>query len=122
MTLDSFRQHLTIVAWINLIGGAIFAAVGILVFLFFFGIGAASGDPQALGILTVIGTVGSLLLIVAGLPGLLAGWGLLQRRAWARILGIVVAVLNLFNVPIGTALGIYTLYVLTDENAPGELS
>jgi hypothetical protein len=122
MTLENFRQHLTIVAWINLIGGAIFTVVGIFVFLFFFGIGAASGDPQALGILTVIGTVGSMLLIVAGLPGLLAGWGLLQRRNWARILGIVVAVLNLFNVPIGTALGVYTLWVLTDENAASELS
>jgi zinc-ribbon domain len=43
---------------------------------------------------------------------LIAGYGLLQRRPWGRVLAIVVAVLTLFKVPFGTALGIYTLWVL----------
>ena len=122
MTPESFHQHITIVAWINIIGGAIFAVIGIFIFMFFAGIGMASGDPEALGILAIIGSVASMFLLVAGLPGLVAGYAILKRKSWARVLGIVVAVLNLFNVPIGTALGVYALWVLTDDKAVEEFA
>ena len=36
----------------------------------------------------------------------------MNYREWGRILGIVVAVIELVNVPIGTAIGIYGLWVL----------
>ena len=44
--------------------------------------------------------------------GFFAGWGLLQREAWARTVALVVGFVALLNVPLGTALGIYTLWVL----------
>jgi zinc-ribbon domain len=43
---------------------------------------------------------------------LLAGYGLLQRRPWGRTVAIVAAILALIKIPFGTALGIYTLWVL----------
>jgi hypothetical protein len=43
---------------------------------------------------------------------LVAGWGLLERRPWGRILAIVVAFLSLLKIPFGTALGIWTLATL----------
>jgi hypothetical protein len=44
--------------------------------------------------------------------GLIAAWGLLQRLPWARILTLVIAFLSLIHIPFGTALAIYTLWVL----------
>jgi hypothetical protein len=49
------------------------------------------------------------------LPGLIAGVGLLNLRPWARTLAIVLSALNLLHVPFGTALGIYGLWVLLQE-------
>lgn len=46
---------------------------------------------------------------------LVAGYGLLNRRPWGRTVAIIAAILALIKFPIGTALGIYTLWVL----APG---
>jgi zinc-ribbon domain len=60
------------------------------------------------------------LMVLVALGGLAAGWGLLQRESWARGLALVVAVLALFNLPWGTALGIYTLWVLSPEQARQE--
>jgi zinc-ribbon domain len=60
------------------------------------------------------------LFVLFSLAGLLAGWGLLQRESWARGLALVVAVIALFNFPWGTALGIYTLWVLSPEQARQE--
>ncbi|HEV3331611.1 MAG TPA: zinc ribbon domain-containing protein [Bryobacteraceae bacterium] len=60
------------------------------------------------GILSAIGWV----LLASGILGIVTGWGLLQREPWARSLAIVMAFLNLLHMPFGTALGIYTLWVL----------
>jgi hypothetical protein len=55
--------------------------------------------------------VGVFTAIGAGLS-LLVGFSLLNRKPWGRTVAIVVAILALFKFPIGTALGIYTLWVL----------
>jgi len=65
---------------------------------------------------TFLGIMGGFLLIVS-LLGIVAGWGLLERKPWARTLAIVFGCLALLNIPIGTALGIFTLYVLASSDA-----
>ncbi len=61
-------------------------------------------------------------LLAKGLAGIAAGIGLLQRQPWARMLAIVVGIVSLINIPIGTAIGIYTLWVLLSSNADQEYS
>ena len=55
------------------------------------------------------------------LPGviayILAGFGLIKYKSWARILAIILAILNLILFPIGTALGIYTLVIMFNDEA-----
>ena len=55
------------------------------------------------------------------LPGVIAyvfaGYGLLKYKSWARILAIILAILNLILFPIGTALGIYTLVIMFNDEA-----
>ncbi len=49
--------------------------------------------------------------IAEAAAGFLAAWGLLQRKPWARTLALILAFLALIHVPLGTALGIYTIWV-----------
>jgi hypothetical protein len=51
------------------------------------------------------------IVVRAGLA-LVAGWGLMERTQWGRIVAIVAAFLSILKFPIGTALGIWTLVVL----------
>lgn len=62
----------------------------------------------------------SAFMLIAGLVGVLLGWGLMERRPWARVLGIVLGILVLFNIPLGTALGIFTLWVLAPAQSEME--
>ena len=58
---------------------------------------------------------GSLMVLAAG--GVCVGLGLMQRAPWARTIAIILGVLALLHPPLGTALGIYTLWVLlADEH------
>ena len=56
-------------------------------------------------------TIGILILAKAAC-GFIAGRGLMQHEPWARTVALVLAFLSLFNIPFGTALGIYTMWVL----------
>lgn len=67
----------------------------------------------------IAGVVGVFLMASAVL-GLLAGWGLLNYRPWARVLALVLGVISLIHVPLGTALGIYTLWVLLPSESERE--
>jgi hypothetical protein len=46
-----------------------------------------------------------------------AGIGLLQRASWGRITALVAGFLSLLNIPLGTALGIYTIWALLAGDA-----
>jgi hypothetical protein len=83
-------------------------------------VGSAADANDAAVALPIIGIAGSALvafLVVLALPGLIAGIGLLRLRPWGRILGIVVAVLNLIHIPLGTIVGIYGLWVLFNKDS-----
>jgi hypothetical protein len=41
-----------------------------------------------------------------------AGWALMERSKWGRILAIVAAIFSLIKIPFGTAIGIWTLVML----------
>jgi hypothetical protein len=117
LTSDQMRQHVPVVAWLNIAGAIIMLLVAAFLVVLLPGIGALSGDRDAFGILAIVGISCGAFLAVLGLPGLLAGIGLLRRRNWGRILTIVVSFLNLLNFPIGTAIGAYSLWVLFQDAA-----
>lgn len=107
-------QHLTLVGifWIvlsgfRLVGAAVVLAVGTILVPF---IPADISLPSGL-MSTLMSMVGGGLLLTA-LAGLATGFGLLGRRSWARILAVIMAFLSLLEIPFGTALAIYTLWVL----------
>jgi hypothetical protein len=67
-------------------------------------------------VLSIVG--GSLFIVAAG--GILVGWGLLKHRCWARTAAIVLGIISLLHPPFGTALGIYTLWVLLSHQGGAE--
>lgn len=82
-------------------------------------VGAAADSQDAAIAIPIIGITGVALGVLLGLlalPGLVAGYGLLKFKPWARILTIVLSALNLINIPFGTALGVYGLWVLLNKD------
>jgi len=66
--------------------------------------------------------LGALGVLISGfaIAGVIAGWGLIAHCPWARMLAIVLGCISLIHFPLGTALGIYTLWVLAPGNADTE--
>ena len=56
------------------------------------------------------GTLGFLVLMLAvGILPVIVGVGFRKRSSWVKPMGIGLGIISLINIPIGTALGIYTM-------------
>lgn len=60
------------------------------------------------------------LLLAGAVLGIMAGWGLLERQPWARMMAIILGCFNLIDMPFGTALGVYTLWTLLPAKSEEE--
>lgn len=109
------RQHLEIVAWLNLGMGALGFLAALLVFAVMGGAALLSGDAQAGAMVAVVATFIAGMVALLAAPAALAGWGLLRRKPWARTLGLLIGFLNLFAFPVGTLVGGYTIWVLMQD-------
>jgi uncharacterized membrane protein (DUF2068 family) len=78
-----------------------------------------AGNDTPFFVHNILRTVGGFFLMT-GVLGAIAGWGLYERHQWARVLAIVLAFLNLLHPPFGTAIGIYTLWVLLPAASEAE--
>jgi hypothetical protein len=116
------HTHLLGILWIaysavSAIGGVVLMIVAHTIFGPFRFPNMPGGPPMFLRpLLSFIAIV----LLCKAAAGIAAGVGLLQRQDWARILAIVVGVISLLNIPFGTAIGIYTLWVLVSPGADKE--
>ena len=109
--------HVKIIGWLHII----FGVFGVLTAFALFGGGlvggAFAGSVKGMIGLGMLGTFVGVIVAALAIPGLIAGYGLLKYYEWARILMIVIAVLELIRFPLGTILGVYTLWALL--NAEG---
>jgi hypothetical protein len=115
MKEKEMEQHLTILAVIHIAWSALGLLGAVIIFTFVTGGGLLSGDIEVMTITTTIGSSIALLLTITNLPGLLGGVALLKRHNWGRILTLIVGFLHMLFAPFGTALGIYTIWVLLSD-------
>ena len=73
-------------------------------------------------VISIIANVIASVFILISLPGIFAGIGLYKRHEWARILTLVLSVIEIFNFPFGTAIGIYSIWALIQPEAIAEFT
>lgn len=115
-------QKIDTAAYLHIGYGILILLIGVILLFVMVGGGLLSGDAAAFAVTSGIGFFLGVLFLIISLPSLLAGYGLLRRREWGRILAFIMSIIDLFSFPIGTAVGGYTLWVLTKVDARAEFS
>lgn len=112
------KQHVSFVGALH-IGFGILGLLGALtifiIFNFAQGFAEVEAEPFAREILSFLGGSISLVIMFFALLGIIGGIGLLSYKNWARILVLIVSAVNCLNIPIGTAKGIYSIWVLINK-------
>jgi hypothetical protein len=124
------QRHIQTLGILWCVYGAYRAVTGIVGALFLAGITTGGfiggwGRPQIFPFMNapwmtgLAGFIAAVAIIYAALS-FLVGFALLNRKPWGRVLAIVLAILQLIKIPFGTALGIYTLWVLAPSASGAE--
>jgi len=106
------QKNINIVAALQ-IGLSIFnLLIAFLIFTVLKVVGGFVDDANGSTILSLIADILAIVFIIISLPGILAGMGLYKRKEWARILTIILSVIELFSFPFGTAIGIFSIWAM----------
>ena len=116
------EKHITLVAAFHIVFGIILLVAGIVLGTVLTGIGFLSGEPQAFAILSTLAPIIGFLFAVVSIPMIVGGIGLLKKRSWARILVIIVSIVMLFKIPVGTAVGVYSIWAMLQDETKGLLN
>ena len=116
METNKMRKHVTVVGAIH-IGFGILGLIGSLAVFFAltFAKQFVEGEEVPSMVLSILAVSLPLLIGFMSTIGLVGGIGLLAFKNWARYLVIVVAALGCLNIPIGTLKGVYSLWVLLQD-------
>jgi hypothetical protein len=110
------KKHVAVVGAIQIgfaILGLILAVV--IFFVMSFARSQVGGDETGEMVLGFLSVSLPILFGFLATLGLVGGIGLLAYKSWARYLVMVVAALGCLNIPIGTLKGVYTLWVLLQD-------
>ena len=113
MEKRNMKQHVSFVGALHIGFGLLGLAGALAIFFgsqFLFEL--VEHEPVAQKVLSFVGNSVALIIVFFSSLGIIGGAGLFSFRPWARILVMIVSALNCLNVPIGTAKGIYSLWVL----------
>ncbi len=111
----SLQKHVSFLGGLYIVFNSITLIIAIVVFAVVAGGGLISGDETVIAITTIVASIVAGFLILFSAPGIICGFGLLKFRPWSRILALILGVINLINIPFGTALGLYTFWILIQE-------
>ena len=114
---DEMKTHVQVLGWLMIAAHGFFLLTAACIFVLLVGVGAAAENATVATMASIVGTVLGGFIAILAVPGIVAGAALLAKKPWARLLTMIVGGLGLVNFPIGTALGIYALWLLLPETA-----
>ncbi len=106
------ERHINVVAALQIGLSILSILIGVLVFTVLYITGDFVDEMETRQILAIIANVMIVVITLVSIPGIIAGIGLFKRKEWARILALILSVIELFNFPLGTAVGVYSLWAL----------
>lgn len=117
--LDGHKKTLGIIYIVSaaLTSLAMISLKAILVIVLAFASDHASGEEERIiDFVSSLSTViGGFLFVLGVVPELIAGIGLVTRQSWGMTFGLIVGGINLFFFPIGTAIGVYAIWIYAED-------
>ncbi|MDF1571520.1 MAG: hypothetical protein P1P82_07890 [Bacteroidales bacterium] len=114
MDSKNAKSHVSLVAGLHIGYGALKLVGAFVVYL---GIRFAWGfipeeEEIAQEVLASLFSILPTVIAIFGIVDVFAGISLFSYKQWSRVLVIAVSVLNCLNIPIGTGIGVYSIWAL----------
>ena len=124
------EKHISLVGILNIVYES-FAIIGAFVlfaiamgFRYFFEMisrynhhGMDEVPPELLDIIPFVLTAIGFVILLFAIVGIIGSIGVMKRKEWGRILLLVISFFNLIHIPLGTVLGVYSIWTLLNDES-----
>jgi hypothetical protein len=79
-------------------------------------------EMEIIQLVTILSRFLGGILLLTSIPAIIAGIGFIQEKDWSKVLGLIMGIIYLLFFPIGTLIGIYSIWLnaqtVVKEKAP----
>ena len=122
------EKHITLVGILNIVYRSLTIIGALILFALAFGFGYLMEfcsrfnhnemheiPPEVLNIVPIILTFVGVLIMIFSIAGIIGAVGVLKKKEWGRITLLIVSFFSLLSIPLGTILGVYSIWVLLND-------
>ncbi len=122
------EKHITLVGILNIVYRSMAIIGALVLFALAFGFGYLMEfisrfdhnemheiPSEVLNIVPIILTFVGVLIMIFSIAGIIGAVGVLKKKEWGRIIMLVISFFNLIHIPLGTILGVYSIWVLLND-------
>ena len=122
------EKHVTLVGILNIVYRSMAIIGALILFALAFGFGYLMEfvsrfdhnemheiPPGVLNIVPIILTFVGVLIMIFSITGIIGAVGVLKKKEWGRITLLIVSFFSLLSIPLGTILGVYSIWVLLND-------
>ena len=122
------EKHVTLVGILNIVYRSLAIIGAFILFALAFGFGYLMEfisrfdhngmheiPSEVLNIVPIILTFVGVLIMIFSIAGIIGAVGVLKKKEWGRITLLIVSFFSLLSIPLGTILGVYSIWVLLND-------
>jgi hypothetical protein len=122
------EKHVTLVGILNIVYRSLAIIGALILFALAFGFGYLMEfisrfdhngmheiPSEVLNIVPIILTFVGVLIMIFSIAGIIGAVGVLKKKEWGRITLLIVSFFSLLSIPLGTILGVYSIWVLLND-------
>ncbi|MGA3287632.1 MAG: hypothetical protein ABSD46_09410 [Bacteroidota bacterium] len=122
------EKHITLVGILNIVYRSLAMIGALILFALAFGFGYLMEfisrfdrnemheiPSEVLNIVPIILTFVGVLIMIFSIAGIIGAVGVLKKKEWGRITLLIVSFFSLLSIPLGTILGVYSIWVLLND-------
>jgi hypothetical protein len=122
------EKHISLVAILNIVYRSLAIIGAIVLFCIAYGFSFLmrfishfnNNDMQDIpadvfGIVQIVLTIIGILILIFAVVGIIGAIGVLKKKEWGRITLLIVSFFSLLSIPLGTILGVYSIWVLLND-------
>ena len=122
------EKHVTLVGILNIVYRSMAIIGAIVLFCLAYGFGflmkfishfdhneIQEVPPEVFSIVQIVLTCIGILILIFSVAGIIGAVGVLKKKEWGRITLLIVSFFSLLSIPLGTILGVYSIWVLLND-------
>jgi hypothetical protein len=122
------EKHITLVGILNIVYRSMAIIGAIILFIIAYGFNflmkflshfdnneMQEVTPEIFSLVQIVLSIIAIIILIFAVVGIIGSIGVLKKKEWGRLTLLIVSFFTLLSIPLGTILGVYSIWVLLND-------